>query len=405
VRDADRADRSVERVRLDDGLLAYELTQHERYRSFEDTYTGRDVAPALETVCEEFRPDVVHVQHLEGLGTKWLAGRTVSQARLFMTVHDHALTCANGGQRFHPELGACPLLDARRCADCTAHMNRVGLAMRRWSRAARARRRGGKASGADAGSATGWIGRGRALAGSLDHGGERRVQERWRTMRALADIVDTILVPSHSLRADLIAFGIPEPRVRYLRHGIELDRFTRRPAPKVGRRFGYLGSIVPHKGVALLVEAFRSLPRDAELLVAGSTQSDSAYVARLRKEGLPPNVRFLGEIEPTAIPELLAGLDCLVVPSIWEENAPLVVLEAFAAGVPVIGSRLGGLPELLADGGGTTFAPGSVDALRDAILEAYEDESALARWHASLPVVRDIDDYGAELARIYEGDA
>ena len=71
-----------------------------------------------------------------------------------------------------------------------------------------------------------------------------------------------------------------------------------------------------------------------------------------------------GAIPLDAIPETLVSFDLLVVPSIWEENSPLVIREAFAAGVPVVASRIGGIPEMVADGvGGLLFEPGDADDL------------------------------------------
>jgi len=402
VPDADRANGSVVRVELGDGVTGYELTQHGRFRSFAATYTGEGVDRALASVLEDFGPDVVHAQHVEGLGTAWLERAGRAGVRVFMTVHDHVLTCANGGQRFHAVLGACPLMDVQRCAACTAHMNRVGLAARRWSRSHRAGHATTGDRRRDAGIGPSWIARGRALAASLDRGGERRIGARWDAMRRLGDALDGLIVPSRSLQRDLLAFGVAPGRIRYVPHGVDVATFRRRPVPERARRFGYLGSIVPHKGVGVLVEAFRGLPAEAELVIAGSLRADADYVGRIVGAGLPANVSLVGEVDRSAVPALLARLDCLVVPSVWEENAPLVVLEAFATGVPVVASRIGGLPELLAQGGGVTVTPGSVDALREVLVQAFDRPGAVAGWARSIPRVRDLAEHVADITRVYE---
>ena len=111
--------------------------------------------------------------------------------------------------------------------------------------------------------------------------------------------------------------------------------------------FGFLGRLVPEKGIARLIEACRLLPAEGwRLRVAGRAQEgDAAY--RAMAAGLP--VEWLGFADPTAF---LASIDILVMPSIWREPFGLTVVEAFASGVPVIGACSGAIPELIGMSGG-----------------------------------------------------
>ena len=125
--------------------------------------------------------------------------------------------------------------------------------------------------------------------------------------------------------------------------------------PERCRRFAFVGSLVRHKGVHVLLEAFRAMPDDATLDVHGPLHYDPAYTEALRRLAAHPGMRFAGAAAPECVPRLLAGVDGLVVPSIWQENSPLTVHEGFLAGVPVVASRLGGHAELLAGGGGLLY--------------------------------------------------
>ena len=107
-----------------------------------------------------------------------------------------------------------------------------------------------------------------------------------------------------------------------------------------GEYFMYLGRLVPEKGVSTLVDVWRQV--NARLLIVG----DGPEASRLRAAA-PRNVEFRGVVQPGELPALLRGARALLIPSIWHEAAGKVVLEAYAAGVPVLVSRAGGLPEVV----------------------------------------------------------
>ena len=125
-------------------------------------------------------------------------------------------------------------------------------------------------------------------------------------------------------------------------------------------RFGYLGQIRDTKGVHLLVEAFagESSP-EAELWIAG--RGDARYEGILRERTTRSDrVRWLGFVDPE---ELFQAIDVLVVPSVWADTAPLVVIEAFQRGIPVVGSNRGGIPELITADTGWLFDPAEPNGL------------------------------------------
>jgi glycosyltransferase involved in cell wall biosynthesis len=122
-----------------------------------------------------------------------------------------------------------------------------------------------------------------------------------------------------------------------------------------GSRFGYIGALTPSKGVSELIGAFMgaSLP-DSELWIAGSGSSVYERYLRAQANG-DTRIHFLGRVVPA---EFYPHIDVVVVPSIWNDNLPGVVYEAFAFGKPVIGCRRGGIPEMIVDGrNGWLFDP------------------------------------------------
>ena len=197
--------------------------------------------------------------------------------------------------------------------------------------------------------------------------------------------------------------------IKVSRCGLDLSRFAhlkRNSSPKV--RIGYIGQIAPHKGVHLLCEAFRRLRNeDVELHIYGNLGAFPDYADRLRQLGEGDSrIRFHGFCSSKEVPQVLANFDVSVVPSVWFENSPAVILESLAAGTPVITSNIGGMAELVQDGiDGLHFAAGSADSLAHQLQRLLDEPDLLARLQrgaAASPTPRSIDDEMNELLAIYE---
>jgi glycosyltransferase involved in cell wall biosynthesis len=140
-------------------------------------------------------------------------------------------------------------------------------------------------------------------------------------------------------------------------------------SPRSKLRFGFLGQIRSTKGLHLLVDAFMSeFSGDADLWIAG--RGDEAYEAKLRSiTANRPEILWLGFVDPA---RLLDHVDVVVVPSIWNDTAPLVVLEALGRGIPVLGARRGGIPEFITDNTGWLCDPENHQEFRRALRRCIE---------------------------------
>jgi glycosyltransferase involved in cell wall biosynthesis len=297
---------------------------------------------------------------------------------MVMTLHDHWLTCANGGQRFDGQRRRCDELRAERCGACTAHMNgsaSVGRVTRKMG------------------------GMGARIATALQ---ARRVRKRWSTMRGLGSKIDCFLAPSRYLGDELVRFGIPRDRVHHSDYGFPTERFQRREdLPEVARRFAFIGSVMPHKGVHVLLEAFETLPDNAQLEICGFLDYAPDYTAAIRENLRHPGVRFVGGLAPDQVGEFLQGVDCLIVPSIWYENSPLTIHEAFMSGVPVVASRMGGQVELIEPGGGLLYEPDDPKELSEQLMRLYSEPGLVRRLGAGAPPVKSLREHIPELEDIY----
>jgi glycosyltransferase involved in cell wall biosynthesis len=189
------------------------------------------------------------------------------------------------------------------------------------------------------------------------------------------EIVKYFIVPSRALDDSLKSFGL---RTFYLQHFIDLPRFHVLPLPENTNNILFVGYLHFSKGVHILLRAFahviKKIP-SATLEIVG----DGPYESELRRLSsslrLDNHVRFCGSVPPVDIPAFYQGANVVVLPSIVIENSPLSVYEAMASARPVIGSKAGGIPDLVSDGeNGYLFTAGDHEDLRRKIVQLLSDK-------------------------------
>jgi glycosyltransferase involved in cell wall biosynthesis len=197
-----------------------------------------------------------------------------------------------------------------------------------------------------------------------------------RLFRLYEANVSRFVVPSRFVLEKLVQWGWPRDRFAYIPNFVDLERF--RPGAEIGDRFVYCGRLDNLKGVGTLVRA-AALARQPLTLVGRGPED-----VRLRKlsEELGADVRFLGHLTKDALVAVIQSARAIVIPSECNENAPLALLEGYAAGRPVIGSRIAGIPELVREREtGVLYPAGDVEALAAALEEfARLPDARLAEW-------------------------
>ena len=167
--------------------------------------------------------------------------------------------------------------------------------------------------------------------------------------------------------------------VEVIPNGIDLNRFENLERKK-GEKFTIMtvARLEKVKGIEYLIRAFDSLRFDlrgrSNLLIIGDGSEKRSLEGLVEKLGLKDKVRFLGEIPNEQIPSYLATADCFVLPSL-KEGFGIVILEAQAAGIPVIGTKVGGILDLIKDGQtGILVEPGNPEDISRAISRVYADQ-------------------------------
>ena len=196
--------------------------------------------------------------------------------------------------------------------------------------------------------------------------------------------------------------------IEVLRHGHDLSWLQKYNGKTKSNllRFGYIGQIQTTKGVHVLVEAFQRarLDRGARLDIWGSLDKDNDYTHNLEKLiGNSRSIKLRGRFQRDNLAEVLADIDVLVVPSLWYENAPLVIQEAFATKTPVIATNLGGMAEAVThEGNGLLFERNDVADLAKQMQRVINEPSLLTRLQAGIPSVKTIEAEVDQLEMIYQ---
>lgn len=186
--------------------------------------------------------------------------------------------------------------------------------------------------------------------------------------RALGDVskVDHFIAVSDFLRRKMLQYGVTKPEnITTIHNFVDPRHF------EVSRVAGdyvlYFGRIASVKGIQTLISATEPL-RDVPLYIVGDGEERAELETHVRQHALH-HIRFLGFRQGNELYELIRNCICVVLPSEWYENCPMSVLESLASGRPVIGSDIGGIPELIEDGVDGYLVPsGNAEALREKLL-------------------------------------
>lgn len=240
-----------------------------------------------------------------------------------------------------------------------------------------------------------------------------QMESRQATLRAAISEVEVAICPSHFLLETYLKKGFSARRMQFLRQGLtHLPSLLDKKIPASPLRVGYIGQIAPHKGVHVLVEAYAKLLSSSagqsddilhgvQLKLYGDTTQFPDYSQNLRRRAKGA-LQFMGPFDYAQIDQVYQEIDVLVVPSVWYENSPNVILEAFAHQTPVLASRLGGMAELIADQQtGLLFAPNDPTDLAEKLKMVLDHPELLAKWQENIVQPIDMDTEMQEILQIY----
>ena len=368
-------------IEVDDGLEVTRLrVDQRRLVDFRNTYQREEVDAVFRNYLLEKKPEVVHIHHLGGLSLGMIRIADELGIPVIVTLHDHQPFCPRG-QRIRDDKRVCKKIILDECLECLKPQT-VGL-------------------GLTAKLAMYVLAKDRGLQYLRDMNGE--IQRQFAR-------VCCIISPSQFHKERLIEAGAPAEKVMVLPYGLDLslvDDVPPRPKGAKVKKFGYLGTLIPSKGIDLLIGAFKRIKdKSLELHVFGEAvpyHGQYDYDQRLKEMAQGHPVFFHGPYQPYQLPEVLAQVDCVVLPSRWYESFGITIREAVRAQRPVIVSDIGSFKEgIRHNENGLVFKSGDVYELQEMMERLIKSPELAEKLVAKSIEVETLENHRAKLVKLYQ---
>lgn len=330
--------------------------------------SDKRISAALEQTFFESNPDVLHVLHLIGLDPHVLHTAHRLHVPVIVSLHDFFFLCPLAHlQKLSGQLCAGPDAGQECASTCFAYQGPIASALRWPLRAAYFRR--------------------------------------------LLELATFVVAPSNYVADRFFADGMSREQLRIIPNGIPAEL---QPHPNESRgaearclRLAYIGSVVPHKGVDLILDAIALSGVPSVTLTIAGDQPDSHFVDRLRRQAAAlatAEVLFHGSYDRWELPGFLDGHDAVVIPSRVPESFSLTAREALALGIPPVVAHIGALPEAIHEGvNGWSFTPDSATDLGSLLNRLWQDPKLLgdAKTEARLSRVVRVPDHICMISGLY----
>jgi len=358
-------------VTPDDPNQFFLYTDWESYDWFKMTSRNKRLyGTYLTDFLRVHKPDVVHFQHMHFIGYDAVSHtrRVLPDVPIVFTLHEFLSICHRDGQMLRRTGELCKYASPRRCNECFPDIPPQDFFLR-----------------------------------------ERFVKSHMQH-------VDMFLAPSRFLLERYVDWGIPRDHIRFEDYGRLPQQRAEVPEREPGaprNRLGFFGQFNYYKGVNTLLEAMRVLNErgvDVHLSLHGANlelqppefQQEFADLLDAGKR-TSSNVTMHGSYDHEDLPQLMAEVDWVMVPSRWWENSPLVIQEAFIHGKPVICSDIGGMAEKVTDGvDGLHFRAGDRTSLADVIERGVTTPGLWETLQAGVQPIYSMEDHVASLTELYD---
>ena len=317
-------------------------------------------------ILRAYRPDVVHIQQAIGLGLDLIpqVEVTLPGTPVVFTLHEFQPICHADGHMIRTGSGElCDRASPLRCHDCFPDVAPADFLLR-----------------------------------------ERLIKSHLRR-------VDLFLAPSRFLLERYVEWGVPRDRIRFLENGRRPQAALAEAAEPPTGSFGFFGQLHPDKGAQVLLEAMGRLAErrvpGVRLFLNGANlgHQDPGFKRRVKEliDACGSRVTVRGRYRPEELPERMRDVAWVVVPSIWWENSPMVIQEAFMHGRPVIASGIGGMAEKVTDGvDGVHFRAGDAADLAATLERLAADREEWRRLRDGIRPIYSMTEAVAEHCAVYD---
>lgn len=392
--------------KVSQSYLHYQFQVHRfavssRIQNIKEIYGEGDQEAAFEFshILDMEQPDVVHLHAFtSGVSLRLVQALKQRQIPIVFTYHTPTVSCQRGTlMRWGTQI--CDgKVDLHTCAQCT--LQGLGL---------------DEISAKIIGNLPPQLGQ---LLGNWNlHGGgwtalrmTELISLRHAALYTLLSQVDHIVAVCHWVKDVLLLNHVPLDKITVIRQGLCHDLPLKISSQKLHTtstlKVVFLGRLDPTKGIHILIKALKALPQlPISLDIYGVSQGIRGDIYQRELQTLTANdsrIRFQPPVPTAQVTTTLANYDLLAVPSQWLETGPMVVLEAFAVGIPVIGSNLGGIAELVrSEVNGILVKPNSVEAWTQALQRLCHDRELLRRLSNGITQPQTMSAVAKEMQKIY----
>jgi glycosyltransferase involved in cell wall biosynthesis len=385
---------------VDGGLPVYRFPSDVRPR-LELAYGVPDeiAAEGFEAIVAQARPDIVHLHALTGAVSERLVDVAhAAGARVVFTYHTPTASCSRGTLMLFGKTPCDGVIESKRCTACALSGLGVPQILAHVAAAI-----------PDA-----------VYTPAMALAGHSKLLSMLQTPRLIGGSgrrfldfvgkVDHVVAVSQWVSEVLKRNGVPAEKITLSRHGIGMSDNTPRPMRPHDQaeplKIAYFGRIDRTKGPDLLVRALKIIPganvRIDIFAIRQSAEPDRDYEWLETQARQDRRVNLRVSISPDKVIGLMTEYDLIAVPSRWQEAGPLVALEAFAAGVPVLGANLGGIAELVRDGvDGILVASDDPVAWAATIRQLADDRHAIGVMRTKIAPPRTMDGPADDMAKLY----
>jgi glycosyltransferase involved in cell wall biosynthesis len=361
------------------------------------TRPGADLSKFQELILE-LKPDIFHLHSwTTGAGLRHLAQVAELGIPCVVTMHVPSALCLRGTMLLKGEKPCDGRIDEKRCGQCWAMSHGLpeplAFCLAQLPRLAVSGGRFAKVAG--------------RMATVLSV--RSLVKGQADDLQTMASLCERIVAPSQWVYSALAANGVSSQKLVVSRQAVApslVAQGARKPQKTASGdiRIGFVGRLEHYKGAHILLEAMARIPAGIpiRLLVAGSG-TDLAYLGKLEAMAdHDKRIEFLGALPHDQLSEFLEQIDVLAVPSNYMETGPLVVLEAYAFGIPVMGANIGGIAERIRDSIDGWLLPfDDSQAWAAAMQDAALDRDKVARFAGNILPSRTMADVASEMASLY----
>lgn len=319
-----------------------------------DKYFNKNIEQQFRKYITEINPDIIHIGHLSHLSVNIIKiAKEEFKLPVVFTIHDFWMYCVKG-QLLNYKNEICSEQTPEKCQNCINYQSTL-----------------------------------------------TEISFYQEYLKKLINMVDIFISPSYFLKDFYINNGVDSTKIIYSKYGFNKNLITYKDK-KFNKsdtiKFGFIGRIIPSKGIKLLIDVFNEL-QNCEIDIYGFIGNKKRFLE------VSENIKFKGGYDNNNINDILSNFDVLIAPSIWYENAPLVIQEAFIAGIPVITSNIGGMKELVNNNiNGFTFDVNNKKDLKRIINEIINNPLILNNLNLkeNVDIVVSIEDEVKEIFKIYK---